>query len=330
MITIKNLHNMDAQHIPLDISSLEIETGEITAFIGPVGSGITELFEMLIGETRPSLGDIRVLDMDPYMDHNKLKPRLGIMPAENQLYERFSVRSNLEFHCQLYSQSTENIERVLESVGLRDHFEVRVDRLSSSMARRLAFARCIAHRPDVIYLFQPFLECDQSTLSVLSDLIVDLAENKATVVIFDSEASSLSRMGTTIYRLENGHLMRESVSDDLSWKATSFKIPVKQDGRVVLIDPSKIFYISIEGEQTFIHTPEGATSSHLTISDLEKRLSHNGFFRAHRGYLVNLQHVNAVIPYTRDSFTLTLDSSPPAEIPLSKKAAQKLRQLLDY
>ena len=68
----------------------------------------------------------------------------------------------------------------------------------------------------------------------------------------------------------------------------------------------------------------------FTLAELEQRLARSGFFRAHRAYLVNLQHVKEVIPYTRDSFSLRLDDAANTEIPLSKTAAGELKELLGY
>lgn len=64
--------------------------------------------------------------------------------------------------------------------------------------------------------------------------------------------------------------------------------------------------------------------------ELEERLAGRGFFRAHRSYLVNLQHVKSVIPYTRATYSLILDDPAGTEIPLSRNAATELRQLLGY
>jgi ABC-2 type transport system ATP-binding protein len=68
----------------------------------------------------------------------------------------------------------------------------------------------------------------------------------------------------------------------------------------------------------------------FTLSELETRLSRRGFFRAHRSYLVNLQHVTEVIPFTRDSYSLRIDDAQGTLIPLSKTAAGELRELLGY
>ena len=77
-------------------------------------------------------------------------------------------------------------------------------------------------------------------------------------------------------------------------------------------------------------TRDGRLPTQFTLGDLEGRLARSGFFRAHRGYLVNLQHVKEVIPFTRNSFSLRLDDPEGTLIPLSKAAAGELRDLLDY
>jgi ABC-2 type transport system ATP-binding protein len=75
---------------------------------------------------------------------------------------------------------------------------------------------------------------------------------------------------------------------------------------------------------------DGQLPTQFTLTELEDRLVPSGFFRAHRAYLVNLQHVKEVIPYTRNSFTLVLDDPAESEIPLSKASARALRELLGY
>jgi ABC-2 type transport system ATP-binding protein len=107
-----------------------------------------------------------------------------------------------------------------------------------------------------------------------------------------------------------------------------FKIPARLDGKVALINPGDILYAAAEDSKTVLCTENGRIPTHLTLNEVEHRLARSGFFRAHRSYLVNLQHVTEVIAYTRNSYTLILEDS--SEIPLSKSAAKDLRALLDY
>jgi ABC-2 type transport system ATP-binding protein len=97
-----------------------------------------------------------------------------------------------------------------------------------------------------------------------------------------------------------------------------------------LVNPGDILYVTTELSQTYLQTVEGRLPAQYTLTELEGRMARSGFFRAHRSYLVNLQHVKEVVPYTRNSFSLILDDAAGTEVPLSKSAARELRALLDY
>ncbi|MCB0020474.1 MAG: LytTR family transcriptional regulator DNA-binding domain-containing protein, partial [Anaerolineales bacterium] len=112
--------------------------------------------------------------------------------------------------------------------------------------------------------------------------------------------------------------------------ALPFKIPVKLEGRVALINPADILYVLAEEGRTLLQTHTERLPTQFTMTELEERLARSGFFRAHRAYLVNLQHVTEVIPFTRSSFSLRLNDEEGSQIPLSRDAARELRELLDY
>jgi ABC-2 type transport system ATP-binding protein len=107
-------------------------------------------------------------------------------------------------------------------------------------------------------------------------------------------------------------------------------VPAKLEGKVALVNPAEIYFVTAQDDRAYLQTAEELIPTQFTLAELEKRLSRSGFFRAHRGYLVNLQHVKEVIPYTRDSFSLRLKDEDNTEIPLSKSAAKELRELLGY
>jgi ABC-2 type transport system ATP-binding protein len=133
-----------------------------------------------------------------------------------------------------------------------------------------------------------------------------------------------------VHELEQGRVVRTYNPQQDRQTELPFKVPARLEGKVALIDPTDILYVSAESGRTCLHTVEDRVPTHFTLTELEKRLARSGFFRAHRSHLVNLQRVKAVIPYTRDSFTLVLNDPASTEIPLSKAAARELRELLGY
>lgn len=133
-----------------------------------------------------------------------------------------------------------------------------------------------------------------------------------------------------IYSLEKGKIVETLSPEEEQTPTMPFMIPAKLEGKVALVDPVEILFVLAQDDRTFLQTAEDRVPTQFTMTELEKRLSRSGFFRAHRGYLVNLQHVKEVIPYTRDSYTLRLKDDAGTEIPLSKTAARELRDFLGY
>ena len=295
MIEIHNLQKIIDQRTAVDISDLTVHPGEVVSLIGPVGSGKSELVEMLSGQARPSAGSIRVAGLDPVSDRDRYSRLVGVLFAEDGLYQQRSPLGNLQFHA------------------------------------RLSFGRAILHDPKTVILVDPFARCDEASINLLSGLIRSLAESKVTVLILADDNTLFEPISDVIHTIAEGRIVGTSRPSEEQEAPLPFKIPVKLEGRVALVNPSDIYYADAEEGRADLHTTDGETlPTQFTLSDLEGRLARSGFFRAHRGYLVNLQHVTEVIPFTRNSFSLRLDDSESTLIPLSKTAAGELKDLLGY
>lgn len=330
MIEIKRLQKVSEQGSGLVIEELTVNAGEIAALIGPVGSGRDLLLDLLTGRSRPTSGTIRLGGIDPHIDPNRFSQIVGVLFYEDGLYVRQSVRANLEFQCRLYGLPKDRVEFVLNQTGLGDQGSVRVDKLSSGLARRLAFGRAVLHEPEVFILVEPFARCDEASRTLLSGRIRGLAEDEKSVLILAEDTANLERLCDTIYRLEQGQIVESYQPQADTQAALPFKIPVRLEGKVALVNPADILFVEFESGRAYLQTEEGRLPTQFTLNELETRLARSGFFRAHRSFLVNLQHVKEVIPYTRNSFSLRLDDPASTMIPLSKSAASELRELLGY
>lgn len=330
MIELTHLQKVIGEDTLVDIEALTVAGGEVAAVIGSAGSDKSELIALLIGQSRPTSGTVRVCGMDPVRDWDRLSQQVGVLFTENGLYDRLSVRANLLFHCRMRGLTTARADEVLEEVGLADHATVPAGKLPQSLARRLAFGRAILHHPGVLLLMKPFEGCDAGSSALLTRLIRHWAGQGTAILILSGEVNGLAELCQSVHELEQGRIVRSYTPEKERRSDLPFKIPGRAEERVVLLNPPDILYASSEAERTYLHTVEGKVSTHFTLGELEERLARSGFFRAHRGYLVNLQRVKAVIPYTRDSFSLILDDPAKTEIPLSKTAAHELRELLGY
>ncbi len=328
MIELQGLQKVVGQNVILDIPSLTVDPGEVAAVVGAAGSGTEMLLELLTGRAQPTAGHVRVAGIDPAADRSSFSRRTGVLFAEDALYKQRSVRANLSFHAQLYGLPSSRVEQVLAEVGLADHAEVRVEKLPSGLARRLAFGRATLHEPQVLLLADPFARCDQASIGLLSRLVRELAEAERTVLILAPDDAHLA-LCDAVHVLERGRIvdLRQPAAEQ---QFARLKIPVRLEARVALVNPGDILYALVQESRTYIQTAHERLPTQFTLTELEERLARSGFFRSHRGYLVNLQHVKEVIPYTRNSYTLILDDEAETEIPLSKAAANDLRDLLGY
>ena len=330
LIEIRNLQKSVAQKNVLDIPDFGVEAGTISAMIGTTGSGKELLLELLLGKTRPTMGTIRLGGIDPFAEGEAFSHKVGVQFAEENLYIRQTALSNLEFFCKLHRLPSSRAGEVLQEVGLADNARTRVEELSPSLNRRLTFARAILHKPQILLLIEPFHKCDQNTVEILSRLILKEAERGTAGLIIAENRAHLSKICTNLYQLENGQVSEAIQPEDGQIQTMPFMIPAKLEGKVALVNPTDILYAIAQDNKAYLQTANDLFPTQFTLSELETRLSRSGFFRAHRSYLVNLQHVKEVIPYTRDSYSLRLRDEANTEIPLSKSAARELRELLGY
>ena len=335
MIEIQNLQKVVDQTTNIDISEMVAAAGEVTAVLGLTGLQKKTFIEMLTGQTQPTSGKIRLLGLDPFLQRKEFATHVGILTEENGLYPKQSVYKNLLFYCNLYGVSHERADVMLQKVGLQDRASAKADSLTPSLARRLAFGRAILHKPDVLILVDPFVNCDSASVALIKQLIDDVLGEGTTVLIITTDRTHIFGYCQSVVETENGRFLTQVRPEEQTPQSNlPFKIPARLDGKVALVNPADILYATTEDGRTLLCTDDAQIPTHLTLSEVEERLARSGFFRAHRSYLVNIQHIKEVISYTRNSYTLILDGVSPEngriEIPLSKGAARDLREMLDY
>ncbi len=330
MIVLKDLQKVQNQTTVIDIPSLEVKAGEIAALVGPVDSGKDILFQLLTGRIHPTIGSVRLAGVDPYHERGAFSRQVGVLFSEDNLYKRLSVLGNLKFYSRLLRLPKTRAVEVLEQVGLADHAGVSTEKLSPGLSRRLALGRALLANPKVLLLAEPFAGCEQVSITLISQVVRRQVETGAAVLIFSQDTNNLEKLCATVYRLAQGRIVESYDPREEQQRQRSFMVPARSADKVILIDPAEILYVFAQDDRAYLQTTEGRLPTQFTLAELEKRLSRSGFFRAHRAYLVNLQQVKEVIPYTRDSFSLRLKDTAGTEIPLSKSAERELRELLGY
>ena len=337
MLQIRHLEKISDGRTALAIDSLDIEAGEIVAVIGPAGCGKTLLIHVLAGVIPASRGSIVLDGQHILAGQQRPHDRVGVLFADDLLYARHSAQSNLALYCRLLGLPSTGVHDALSLVGLTDQAHITASKLNPSVQRRLAFARALMGRPRLLLLDQPPLRADLDTQELFARLIQQAAEAGALVVLTDEDLTWASKCCSRVIELEEGHITatyayaRAAENGGAgSERLIPFKVPARMEDRILLYDPGDILFATSRDSRTYLRTATEEATTNLTLQELEAKLSGRGFFKAHRAYLVNLQHVKAVIQYTRNSYILQLDDKQETNIPLSKQSEKALQDLLGY
>ncbi|WP_047985512.1 LytR/AlgR family response regulator transcription factor [Ornithinibacillus californiensis] len=106
--------------------------------------------------------------------------------------------------------------------------------------------------------------------------------------------------------------------------ATTSKLLVDDGERIVVLSPNSIFYAVPNNRLLEIHTEDKVIMSRMTLQELEDKLSGQMFFRAHRSYLVNLNHVLEITPWFNGTSNLTMKDKHKTVIPVSRSASKTI------
>lgn len=106
----------------------------------------------------------------------------------------------------------------------------------------------------------------------------------------------------------------------------SNKLPIRERGKVTLINQEDIVYCESQSKKVFIATKEDGFLSNYTLNELENRLDSSNFFRAHQAFIVNLNYIKEIINFGEGSYLLKLNFHTKKNIILSRSRARLLRQ----
>ena len=195
VIEVKDLCKSFGSNHVLKSFSFRLKRGENLVVLGKSGSGKSVLIKCIIGLIRPDSGKIWVLGKDMLsLDHKErdlLRARVGFLFQSNALYDSMTVRENLEFPLRRHKSSLTKAEvdglvaEALQNVDLAHTVDMRPSELSGGMKKRIALARTLILKPEIILFDEPTTGLDPITGKEISRLMRSLAikYNTSSIVI---------------------------------------------------------------------------------------------------------------------------------------------------
>ncbi|MFQ6054026.1 MAG: ABC transporter ATP-binding protein [Candidatus Bathyarchaeia archaeon] len=187
--------------------TLSVEQGEAVAFLGPNGAGKTTLLRIIAGQTTPTSGQIKVLDLDAGQELEAVKRNVGLVGHRSFLYDELTVEENLLFYGRFFDATRDDLERVLDLTNLRRWSGVRAKHLSFGLRKRADIARAMIGDPRVLVLDELFSGLDREACGTLLE---HLKERTGRTILVSSH--SLEWTGKLCGRgvfLQGGSIVRD-------------------------------------------------------------------------------------------------------------------------
>ncbi len=220
VIEIEGLKKAFGSNTVLNNFALKLYKGESVVVLGKSGSGKSVLIKCIIGLLQADEGLINIFGQDiSHLDHegmDKLRARLGFLFQGNALYDSMTVRENLEFplrrHWLKVSQQEVNtmVLEALENVGLAHTIDMMPVELSGGMRKRIALARTLILRPEIILYDEPTTGLDPITGKEISELMVEIVDKYQTSsLIISHDMNCVRRTADRIILLIDGRCYAE-------------------------------------------------------------------------------------------------------------------------
>ena len=217
MIQFKNVSKIYNSFPVLQGVTFEVKTGEFISIVGPSGAGKSTLIKLLIREEDPSDGQIILGEINltrlPDKELPFLRRRIGTIFQDFKLLPDRTVFENVAFALEVAGAPEERIyqdvPRVLKIVGLADkdsHFPVQ---LSGGEGQRVAVARALVHRPDIIAADEPTGNLDPINTWEIIRLLIKINEMGTTVLLATHDKEIINALRQRVITLKDGRVIRD-------------------------------------------------------------------------------------------------------------------------
>jgi ABC-type Mn2+/Zn2+ transport system ATPase subunit len=187
--------------------------GEIIAVLGPSGIGKTTLIRTIAGLVEPLQGEVTL--------HTNKKGGLGYIPQRLGLVRHASVRHNVNlgakasigFSKTMFEERRNRVEEAVKALGIEDKLKEPVRRLSGGQLRRVATARALAQRPQLLLADEFLSELDHKNVEVVIEAVQQLLKDGTSIIMVEHHIENVQLFATRIWIIKDNQLHDYSLKE---------------------------------------------------------------------------------------------------------------------
>jgi ABC-2 type transport system ATP-binding protein len=243
----------------------------VTGLLGKNGAGKSTALKLLAGFATPDRGSVRVLGLDPRVDHS-IHRRLGVLPDRDGLWPFMSPLRLVSMLARLRGVADPEAaaRRALQEVDFDPDDRRPVKVLSKGNRQRVKLAQALAHDPEVLLLDEPLNGLDPQQRRHVVDLVRDLGERGRTVLVSSHVLHEVERMAPRVVVLVNGRLVAEgattAIRDLLAERPRTIRVEAADGGAAplaqALIGDALVGSVRFEDGGLTVETPDAERFAH--------------------------------------------------------------------
>ena len=221
-IRIEHLNkHIGKQHVLKDVN-LTIGDGEVIGLLGPNGAGKSTLMKIMVGVWDATSGEVQV------------PKSVGFLPEQNPLYEDMYVREYLRFFVELRTNSllpishSQQVEDLINRVGLTSEANKRVGQLSKGYKQRVGLAQAMIANPELLILDEPTTGLDPNQLEDIRTLIRDMGKDR-TVILSTHILQEVKQICSRVIIIDHGEIKVDKPISEIENLEETFKQATKND-----------------------------------------------------------------------------------------------------
>jgi ABC-2 type transport system ATP-binding protein len=204
ILTIENLSKNYGKIQALQQVSFTVPKGTVYGILGPNGSGKTTMLGIVMDVLKSSGGGFKLFDEMPNDTHRK---RIGTLLETPNFYHYLSAVQNLKIAAKIKQRGEDDIDRVIEVVGLTQRKNSPFSSFSLGMKQRLAIGSALLGNPEVLVLDEPTNGLDPVGIAEIRSLIISLASQGKTIIMASHMLDEVEKVCTHVAILKYGKLI---------------------------------------------------------------------------------------------------------------------------
>lgn len=217
LIETFNLTKKYGKKLALNKVNLQIDRGQLVAYLGTNGAGKSTTINILTGLLTPTSGTIT------YAPNLKI----GIVFQNSVLDNVLTVKDNLYLRAQMYHNVSKKwLETLIELIGIKNFLNQKYGTLSGGQRRRVDIARALIDHPDVLFLDEPTTGLDLQTRIVIWNLLQKLQKEQGLTIFLTTHYLEEAENADQMYILENGNVLANGSAKEIKEKYAPNKLQI--------------------------------------------------------------------------------------------------------